>query len=38
MYEGRLLRTIARIAVECGKLKGVWMKNIAKCVGEFEHC
>ena len=34
MYEQRLLRKIARRAVECGK--GVWMKNMAKCVGEFE--
>ena len=34
MYEGRLLRKIARQAVECGK--GVWVKNMAKCVGVFE--
>ena len=33
-YEGRLLRKIARQAVECGK--GVWVKNLAKCIGEFE--
>ena len=34
MYEGRLLRKIARQATECGK--GIWVKNMAKCVGEFE--
>ena len=34
MYEGRLLRKIARQAIECGK--GIWVKNMAKCVGEFE--
>ena len=34
MYEGRLLRKLARRAVECSK--GVWVKNMAKCVGEFE--
>ena len=33
MYEGRLLRKIARRAIECGKGK---VKNMAKCVGEFE--
>ena len=33
-YEGRLLREIARQAVECGK--EVWVKNTAKCIGEFE--
>ncbi len=34
MYEGRLLGKIARRAIECGK--GIWVKNMAKCVGEFE--
>ncbi len=34
MYEGRLLRKIARRAIECGK--GIWVKNMAKCVGEFK--
>ena len=34
LYEGRLLKKIARRAVECGK--GVWIKNMAKCVGDFE--
>ena len=34
MYEGRLLRKIARQAIECSK--GIWVKNTAKCVGEFE--
>ena len=34
MYKGRLLRKIVRQAVECGK--GVWVKNMAKCVGVFE--
>ncbi len=34
MYEGRLLRKIARRAIECSK--GIWVKNMAKCVGEFE--
>ena len=33
MYEGRLLRKIARQAAECSK--GVWVKNMAKCVGAF---
>ena len=33
-YEGRLLRKIARQAVECGK--GVWVKNLAKCIGDFK--
>ena len=32
LYEGRLLKKIARQAVECGK--GVWIKNMAKCVGD----
>ena len=27
MYKGRLLRKIARQAVECGK--GIWVKNMA---------
>ena len=30
MYERRLLRKLARQAVECGK--GVWVKNMAKCL------
>ena len=34
MYEGRLLRKLVRRAVECSN--GVWVKNMAKCVGEFE--
>ena len=34
MYDGRLLRKIARRAIECGK--GIWVKNMANCVGEFE--
>ena len=34
IYERRLLRKIVRRAVECGK--GVWVKNMAKCVGEFD--
>ncbi len=34
MCEGRLLRKIARQAIECGK--GIWVKNMAKCVGEFQ--
>ena len=34
IYEGRLLRKIARQAIEYGK--GIWVKNMAKCVGEFE--
>ena len=34
LYEGRLLKKIMRQAVECGK--GVWIKNMAKCVGDFE--
>ena len=33
-YEGRLLRKIARQAMQCGK--GVWVKNLAKCIGDFE--
>ena len=33
MYKGRLLRKIARQAVECGK--GIWVKNMAKCFVEF---
>ena len=33
MYEGRLLRKIARRAIECGK--GIWVKNMAKCVGAW---
>ena len=33
MYEGRLLRKLARQAVECGK--GAWVKNMAKCCVEF---
>ena len=32
-YEGRLLRQIARHSVGCGK--GAWVKNTAKCVGDF---
>ena len=34
IYEGRLLRKIARQAILYGK--GIWVKNMAKCVGEFE--
>ena len=34
MYERRLLRKIVRQAVECGK--GVWVKNMATFVGEFD--
>ena len=34
MYEGRLLRKIARQAMDCNK--GIWVKNMAKCVGEFK--
>ena len=33
IYEGRLLRKIARQAIECGKR--IWVKSM-KCVGEFE--
>ena len=33
MYKRRLLREIARQAVECGK--GIWVKNMAKCFVEF---
>ena len=33
-YEGRLLRKVAREAVKCGK--GVWIRNMAKCMGDFE--
>ena len=33
LYEGRLLKKIARQAVECGK--GGWIKNMAKCMGDF---
>ena len=33
MYERKLLRKLARQAVECGK--GAWVKNMAKCVVEF---
>ena len=33
LYEGRILKKIARQAVECGK--GVWIGNMAKCVGDF---
>ena len=33
-YEGRLLKKIARQAVECGK--EVWIKDVAKCMGDFE--
>ena len=32
-YKGRLLRKIARLSVGCGK--GAWVKNMAKCVGDF---
>ena len=32
-YEGRLLKKIARHTMGCGK--GAWVKNIAKCVGDF---
>ena len=31
LYEGRILKKIARQAMECGK--GVWIGNMAKCVG-----
>ena len=31
MYKGKLLRKIARQAVECGK--GIWVKNMAKEYG-----
>ena len=34
VYEGRLLRKVAREAVKCGK--GVWIKNMAKCMRDFE--
>ena len=34
MYEGRLLRKIARQGVE--RSKGVLVKNMAKCVGELQ--
>ena len=34
MYEGRLLRKIARQTIECAK--GLWVKNMVKCDGEFE--
>ena len=34
LYEGRLLKKIARQAVECGKV--VWIRNMAKCMGDFE--
>ena len=33
MYKERLLRKLARQAVECGK--GAWVKNMDKCFGEF---
>ena len=33
MYEGRLLRKLARQAVECGK--GAWVKTMAKCFVAF---
>ena len=33
LIEGRLLRKIARHSVGCGK--GAWVKNMAKCVGDF---
>ena len=33
LYEGRILKRIARQAVECGK--GVWIGNMVKCVGDF---
>ena len=33
MYEGRLLRKLARQAVERGK--GAWVKTMAKCFVEF---
>ena len=33
VYKGRLLRKIARHSVGCGK--GAWVKNMAKCVGDF---
>ena len=33
LYEGRILKKIARQAVECGK--GVWIGNMTKCVGDF---
>ena len=32
-YKGRLLRKIAIHSVGCGK--GAWVKNMAKCVGDF---
>ena len=32
-YNGRLLKKLVRQAVEC---QGVWMKNMAKCIGHFE--
>ena len=34
VYEGRLLRKVAGEAVECGK--GVWVKNMVKCMRDFE--
>ena len=34
VYEGRLLRKVAREAVKCGK--GVWIRNMAKCMRGFE--
>ena len=34
VYEGRLLRKVAREAVKCGK--EVWIKNMAKCMRDFE--
>ena len=34
LYEGRLLKKITRQTVECGK--GGWIKNMAKCMGDFE--
>ena len=33
LYERRILMKIAKQAVECGK--GVWIGNMAKCVGDF---
>ena len=34
VYEGRLLRKVAREAVKCGK--GVWIKNMAEWLRDFE--
>ena len=34
VYKGRLLRKVARDAVKCGN--GVWIKNMAKCMRDFE--